>query len=138
MSLCTHWCWHTGGITLGTEVIVQKLRLIRHQTKFSLQYLAGIYTIWKRNRVLELRDNKLVTRSNARCEGGEPGPRHLCPVLHHTQEPEQDIFQSGGKQLHLSLFRPVSLDGVQIVILWSYATTLCHSCAQAIHGNAGV
>lgn len=48
------------------------------------------------------------------------------------------IFQSEGKQLHLSLFRPVSLDGVQKVILWSYATTLCHSCAQAIHGNARV
>jgi len=123
VSLCTHWCWHTGGITLGTEVIVQKLRLIRHQTKFSLQYLAGIYTIWKRNRVLELRDNKLVTRSNARCEGGEPGPRHLCPVLHHTQEPEQDYFPVWGETVTFK-FIQTSVTG------WcpnSYPLELCNN-----------
>lgn len=137
MPLTRHWCQYTRGILWEAESHRAKAEVNQTSDENQLTVLGRNTNHMEMDRVLQLRGDKVVTRSNAKPEGAELGPWHLSPALHHTQGPEQDYFPVWGK-MSLSLFRPAPLDVVQKAILWSYATKLRHSCAQAIHGNARV
>ena len=81
-----------------------------------------------------------MTRSSAgwdaRCSAWSLAP-WLCPAL-HPRTGARDFCSLGGndylkvysEERHWTLSRKFTL--------WSYATPLCHSFAQAIHGNARV
>lgn len=102
MPLTRHWCQYTRGILWEAESHRAKAEVNQTSDENQLTVLGRNTNHMEMDRVLQLRGDKVVTRSNAKPEGAELGPWHLSPALHHTQGPEQDYFPVWGK---MSLFK---------------------------------